>query len=106
MDYTFAGFLPPAFGQNGHWWFVFHQVPNLPETLVQGKEREYLSWFYKGLAYNPEAITQDDVDEFVRHYSAPGAMRAGFEYYRAFPIDAVQNKEIINKTKLQSQFSY
>jgi len=93
MDYIFAGFLPPAFGQNGPWWFSFHQVPDLPEALVQGKEREYLSWFYKGLAYNPEAITQDDIDEFVKHYSSPGSMRAGFEYYRAFPIDAEQNKE-------------
>jgi pimeloyl-ACP methyl ester carboxylesterase len=93
MDYIFAGFLPPAFGQNGPWWFSFHQVPDLPEALVQGKEREYLSWFYEGLAYNPEAITQDDIDEFVKHYSTPGSMRAGFEYYRAFPIDAEQNKE-------------
>jgi pimeloyl-ACP methyl ester carboxylesterase len=101
MDYIFAGFLPPALGQNGPWWFAFHQVPNLPEVLVQGKEKEYLSWFYKGLAYNPEAITQDDIDEFVTHYSAPGGMRAGFEYYRAFPIDAVQNKEIINQSRLQ-----
>jgi pimeloyl-ACP methyl ester carboxylesterase len=54
MDYIFAGFLPPEFGQNGPWWFAFHQTPNLPEALVQDKEREYLSWFYKGLPYNPQ----------------------------------------------------
>jgi hypothetical protein len=36
MDYIFAGFLPPEFGQNGPWWFAFHQVPDLPEALVQG----------------------------------------------------------------------
>jgi pimeloyl-ACP methyl ester carboxylesterase len=28
-------------------------------------------------------------------------MRAGFEYYRAFTIDAEQNKELVNKSKLQ-----
>jgi hypothetical protein len=28
-------------------------------------------------------------------------MRAGFEYYRAFPIDAKQNKESVNNSKLQ-----
>ena len=99
MEYIFAGFLPPELGENGPWWFSFHQVPNLPETLVQGKEREYLSWFYKGIAYNPNAITQADIDEFVSKYSAPGAMRAGFEYYRAFPEDAEQNKESA-KTKI------
>jgi hypothetical protein len=49
------------------------------------KELMYLSWFYHNLAYNPAAITQTDINEFVSHYSAPGGMRAGFEYYRAFP---------------------
>jgi hypothetical protein len=28
-------------------------------------------------------------------------MRAGFEYYRAFDEDAVQNRELVNKSKLQ-----
>jgi len=93
MDFIYPGFFPPAFGQNGPWWFAFHQVPNLPEFLVDGKEREYISWFFKGLAYNPSAITEEDIDVYASHDKAPGAMRAGFEYYRAFPIDAEQNKE-------------
>ena len=33
---------------------------------------------------------------------SPGGMKAGFEYYRAFPIDAIQNEEIVNKSKLQT----
>jgi pimeloyl-ACP methyl ester carboxylesterase len=93
MDFPFPGFLPPEFGENGPWWFAFHQTPNLPETLVQGKEREYISWFLKGLAYNPSAITEEDIDVFTSHDSAPGGMRAGFEYFRAFPLDAEQNRE-------------
>src|SRR5215213_6091716 len=44
MEFPFPGFLPPEFGQ-GPWWFAFHQVPNLPEALVEGNEREYISWF-------------------------------------------------------------
>ena len=70
------------------------------QKLVQGKEKEYLSWFYRGLAYNPSAITQADIDEFVSHYSAPGGMRAGFEYYRSFPQDAKDNKELSATAKL------
>jgi hypothetical protein len=64
-----------------------------------------LSWFYKGLAYNPYAITHADIDEFVRKYSAPGGMRAEFEYYIDFPIDAEQNKEL-SETKLQILTSF
>jgi pimeloyl-ACP methyl ester carboxylesterase len=73
-------------------------VPNLPEAPVEGKEREYISWFFIGLAYNPSANTEEDMDVFASHDSAPGAMRAGFEYYRAFPVDAAQNIEsVMNK---------
>jgi pimeloyl-ACP methyl ester carboxylesterase len=99
MEYPFPGFPPPELGGNEPWWFAFHQVPNLPESLVEGNEREYISWFFKGLAYNPSAITEEDVDVFANHISAPGAMRAGFEYYRAFAVDAEQNRESA-KTKI------
>ncbi|HEX2230978.1 MAG TPA: alpha/beta hydrolase, partial [Nitrososphaeraceae archaeon] len=97
MDLTIPGFEPP--GMMPIWWRSFHQTPDIPEALVQGKEMMYLSWFYRNLAYNPSAITQTDINEFVSHYSAPGGMRAGFEYYRAFPEDAIQNINY-SKTKL------
>jgi pimeloyl-ACP methyl ester carboxylesterase len=87
--------LPPPGFENCCWWFRFHQTPDVPEALTAGKEREYLSWFYR-FAYNPEAITEDDIDKYVASYSAPGGMRAGFEYYRAFPITLEQNKEHAN----------
>jgi pimeloyl-ACP methyl ester carboxylesterase len=99
MDFTIPGFAPPGPPPPGAWWPSFHQTPDIPEALVQGKELIYLSWFYHNLAYNPAAITQADINEFVSHYSAPGGMRAGFEYYRAFPQDAIQNMNY-SKTKL------
>jgi pimeloyl-ACP methyl ester carboxylesterase len=97
MDLTIPGFEPP--GMMPIWWRSFHETPDVPEALVQGKEMLYLSWFYRNLAYNPSAITQTDINEFVSHYSAPGGMHAGFEYYRAFPQDAIQN-ENYSKIKL------
>jgi pimeloyl-ACP methyl ester carboxylesterase len=80
------------------WWAKFHMVQDLPEMLVQGHEREYLTWFY-GYYCNPAAFTKDDIDEYVSKYSAPGGMRAGFEYYRALPEDIKQNEEY-SKIKL------
>ncbi|WP_394828780.1 alpha/beta fold hydrolase [Pendulispora albinea] len=75
------------------WHFAFHGTRDVPELLVAGKEREYLSLFYDARIYNPAAFTVADIDEFVRAYTAPGAMRAGFELYRAFPQDARDNQE-------------
>ena len=97
MEAPIPGFFPPV--RPLLWWVPFHQTPDVPEALVQGKELTYLSWFYHHLAYNPAAITQADINEYVSHYSAPGGMRVGFEYYRAIPQDAIQNMNY-SKTKL------
>ena len=51
MDFTIPGFAPT--GRMPLWWPIFHQTPDIPEALVQGKEMMYLSWFYHNLAYNP-----------------------------------------------------
>ncbi len=45
------------------------------------------------MTYNQTAITPEDREEYIKQYSKPGAMRAGFEYYRAVFEDAKQNKE-------------
>ena len=92
LDVPIPGIGP---GQNitGLWWAQLHMVPDVPEMLVQGHEREYLTYFYRHFTCNPEAITQEDIDEYVSHYSAPGGMRAGFEYYRALLDDVNQNIE-------------
>ena len=97
MELTIPGFAPA--GRMPIWWATFHQTPDVPEALVQGKEMMYLSWFFHNLVFNPAAITQTDINEYVTHYSAPGGMRAGFEYYRAFPQDAIQNMNY-SKAKL------
>jgi len=88
-----------AFRPNGIWHIQFHYVRDLPEALVSGRERTYLTWFYR-TAYVPTTINEQDIDEYVRCYSAPGALRAGFEYYRAIFTDAEHNTENA-KTKLK-----
>ena len=84
----------------GQWHRVFHLVPDLPEALVAGREKLYLGWFYQHYSRNPDAISDADVDEYIRTYSMPGAMRAGFEYYRTYFEDTERGREYA-KTKLQ-----
>ena len=101
MDVPPPGFFPPPQVNGGSplWWIIFHQTPDVPEALTQGKEMEYLSWHYQNLAYNRAAITQEAINEYVSRYATPGGMRAGFEHYRAMPQDAIQNQNY-SKTKL------
>lgn len=70
-------------------------TPDLPEALVEGRERIYLQWFYETFAYRPDAIDDAALDEFVRTYSQPGALRAGFAYYRALLQDAEDNAALL-----------
>ncbi|HEU5461389.1 MAG TPA: alpha/beta hydrolase [Nitrososphaeraceae archaeon] len=88
------------FSQNGIWHLSFHAVRDLPEKLIDGQENVYLNWFYDHYSYNQSAITPEDREEYIKQYSKPGAMRAGFEYYRAIFEDAEQNKEYAAKQKL------
>lgn len=67
------------------WHFLFHQVLDLPEAMVAGRERVYLQYFYDRHAARPTAI---DADTYARAYEQAGAMRAGFDLYRAFEQDS------------------
>ncbi len=94
IDVTIPG-LGPDVSQGGkRWHHAFHMTPDLPEVLVQGRERAYLSWFYREFSWQPNAIGPADIDEYVRCYTAPGALRAGFAYYRNIPRNKDDNRAL------------
>lgn len=96
LDITLPGFGLEEAGDYtpyGLWHLSFQSVRDLPEKLIEGKEDVYLNWFYDWGTYNTNAITPEDREEYIKQYSKPGALRAGFEYYRAIFEDAEQNKE-------------
>ncbi|MSQ55216.1 MAG: alpha/beta hydrolase [Betaproteobacteria bacterium] len=95
LDVTIPG-IGPDLSQGGRrWHHAFHMTPDLPEILVQGRERDYLGWFYREFCWQRGAIENTDADEYVRCYSRPGALRAGFEYYRSIPRDQADNRAIL-----------
>ena len=69
------------------WQFAFHNVRDVPEMLVAGRERLYLQTFFDARFFDPSAIDQSDLDIYTAAYAGPGGMRAGFELYRAFDRD-------------------
>lgn len=76
------------------WHFDFHAARDVAEMLVAGRERQYVQVFLSR-TYDPTAISEADVDIYAAAYSASGAMRAGFEVYRAFDRDAEANREAL-----------
>ena len=65
------------------WHFGFNRLDDLPEMLVQGHERAFLTWFFANKTLRKGAIDEAEIDEYVRVFSSPGTARAGFAYYRA-----------------------
>ena len=65
------------------WQFAFNRLNDLPEILVQGHERAYLAWIFATKTTRSYAIEPAALEEYTRQYSVPGAMRAGFAWYRA-----------------------
>ena len=101
LDVVIPGDGAEGFSQGGRrWHHGFHMTPDLPEALTYGRERSYLGWFYRSFAYRPDAIGEPDLQEYLRTYAQPGAMRAGFAYYRALPRDIADNQETIGRGKL------
>ena len=65
------------------WHSYFHQQFDLPERLIQGNEEVYLRHIFRDWSINKYLFTDEEVAEYVRAYSQPGALRGGFNYYRA-----------------------
>ena len=79
------------------WHFAFHGVRDVPEMLVAGRERQYLQAFFQPRFFDPSAVDDAELDLYASAYSAPGAMRAGFELYRAFDRDSEDNRATLKR---------
>ena len=77
------------------WHFAFHGARDVAEMLVAGRERPYLQGFFGARVFDPSGIPDADLGVYASAYSAPGAMRAGFELYRAFDRDAEDNRDAL-----------
>lgn len=92
MDVAVAGIPPWDQIVPGAWHFNFHAIPELPEQLEQGKQREYFDFFYDAFSLNPEAITDQARAAYTQAYRSDTALTAGFNWYRTFPADAEHNQ--------------
>ena len=79
----------------------FHFYGKTPLALVDGRERIYFEHFWNDFAADPNhSVSEADRQLYAASYAQPGAMRAGFEVFRAFEQDAV-DFAAFSKTKLK-----
>jgi pimeloyl-ACP methyl ester carboxylesterase len=80
------------------WHFGFHAVPQLPELLVTGHEAAYFDFFFDAIAANRAAITPQARRAYAEAYSSATSLKAGFDWYRAFPQDERDNAATAGST--------
>jgi pimeloyl-ACP methyl ester carboxylesterase len=81
------------------WWFGFHAVPDLAETVLEGSEEQYVDWFLNAGTLG-DGVRPPLRDAFVRAYTGREALRCAFSYYRALPQSAEQIERAVAGARL------
>lgn len=81
---------PQKPGQFAHIGFFLAQ--DLPEWLLAGREAAFLDWFMRNYLIDQAALPPDEIAAYAQAFARPGALRAGFDSYRAFWQDAEDNR--------------
>ncbi len=69
----------------GTWHWLFHLQPDLPELLAGANTDAYVRFLIDDWAHVP--LPEEDIAEYVRAAARPGALRCGFDDYRAADLD-------------------
>ncbi len=75
------------------WHFSFYGPD--AERLVNGRERIYLDRFWNEFSADPKNFDEASREHYAALYARPGAMHAGFEQFKAFDQDAIDNKAFV-----------
>ena len=70
------------------------------ERLVAGRERIYLDRFWNEFSADPKKFPEASRAHYAKLYAQPGAMHAGFEQFKAFDQDAIDDKAFVAQGKL------
>jgi pimeloyl-ACP methyl ester carboxylesterase len=106
MDNVIPGVDPWNELSSQIWHFAFHNIPSLPEQLIQGHQAEYFDYFYDELSVDPASIGPQARAAYADAYSTGGALTAGFDLYRAFAQDARENIELAEAAPVETPMLY
>ncbi|HCI6803539.1 TPA: alpha/beta hydrolase [Klebsiella quasipneumoniae subsp. similipneumoniae] len=96
MSYFTEKNIHRQFDKNGVWqWHIpFFWIPHIPEMLISGREREFWEYWMKQETWNPSALDDETLTEWVSHLKKPGGLYGVLSTYRANFVNAEINKKL------------
>ncbi|KAL9108603.1 MAG: hypothetical protein Q9227_006689 [Pyrenula ochraceoflavens] len=92
----------PGWTAYSNWQLAFFAVPDVPEFFLQGREKEYLTWYYYHAGYaGNSALSEDLLDIYTRAVQKPGFLRSAFKYFQSEWEDARFFNETIRPRPLE-----
>ena len=87
----------------GSWYIGFLAAPGVPEILLAGRERDFLTTIaYPAMCAVTDAVTSADLDEFARTYSRPGGWRGAIGLYRSMLQEGEEVKSLAETRKINA----
>lgn len=75
-------YTPETMTKGSLWWWITALAPEMPERFFVGREREFLTWFYR-LTTVPNVIAESTVDEYLRTFAGVEGVLGAMGVYRA-----------------------
>jgi pimeloyl-ACP methyl ester carboxylesterase len=92
-------YTPEAMKEGSMWWWILPLAPDVPERLIVGNERAFLTWFYERHA-TPGAIDKETVDEYLRTFSGREGVLGALGVYRA-AFTTIEQTAPLTRNKVQ-----
>ncbi len=74
--------------------------PGVPERLIVGSERAFLTWLYDGATARPEAIEPEAVEEYMRSFSGRAGVLGSMGIYRD-AVTSIEQTEPLMTAKIK-----
>ena len=88
-------YTPEAMANGSMWWWILPLAPGVPERLIVGNERTFLTWFYEGATAKPDAIGPEAVDEYLLTFAGREGVLGSMGIYRAAFTSIAQTEPLM-----------
>ena len=76
-------YTPEAASTGSMGWWLLPLAPGVPERLIVGHERAFITWFYERSTANPQSITESSLQETLRSFTGEEGVLGALGIYRA-----------------------